>query len=175
MFQRSKVLALALWLGVLAGGCSNSAIGTHADVVTMAGITVSALDRVLLTFRRAHLNGIVQDAAEECTDATPCSPERQAFWRETLQRAEQDWRPVLACRDLLPEALASYVDALETARIAPDERASLTHLAARAARLVLVYEDAAACVNGSLPEGQSFELPTLPPSVYTIAEGLVPQ
>lgn len=152
----------------LTSGCGASALAVQADTAAAAGTVWTEADTALLRLRAAELDGILEEARDEC-GPDGCTPEQAERFRARLQAAEEAWAPVLACRAPVPEALRAWVDAVELAHTAATEELGLAHAAAGGARFVLVYQSFAHCIEAARP---GTDVPMLPSTVEALASGV---
>lgn len=150
-----------------ASGCGASALEVHADTAALAGTVTAQADIALIRVRAAELDQVLVDARAECGEAG-CADERAEHYLALLDAIAASWRPVLACRGAVPEALRAWLDAIDLARLTSTAEIGLAHVVAAAARVVLLYDELRTCIVAARP---GTDMPALPAVVTAYATG----
>jgi len=161
------LVAIAAATTLTSTGCGASALAIQADGAAIVGTTFAQLDAALIRIRAAELDQVLADARTEC-GAAGCGDARAAYYLERHDAIARGWAPTLACRGPFPEALRSWVDAIELANTAATAELGLQHVIAEAARVVLLYGELRECVTTARPD---LDVPPLPAPVAMLAEG----
>lgn len=149
--RASNLCALAL-AAVAAVGCGPNALRDNARAALVAGAALETAGGAADAARRERL-----DAVEA---AVSQSPDRD----EIIRREAARWEPLGAALDACRDALLSWVEALELARIADEGGLGFETFVPFVLRLVLLYDDAARLANSL-----GAELPELPAVVRALA------
>jgi hypothetical protein len=160
------VLAVLFAAAPILTACGPSAIATQADLVAIGAIATAGADEVLIAERARALDAVVSRAEAECPSG--CDEERAEAYRVELAATEARWAPVLACRLPVVEALRSWLDGLDTARVAATESVGLALLARLGLRFAAAYSALAVCVEAAAPDA---DLPALPAALSALGGG----
>jgi hypothetical protein len=147
----AAVLALVVLLPApaLASGCGASALQTHARAALVTTSAVETAGEVVDAAR--------DDALDRVEAEHPVDPEHDRAVRAEASR----WRPVGQALDATREALGSWVESIELARIAGDGSLDLVDLLPMGARVLRLYDRVAALARElgarvpALPDGLS--------------------
>lgn len=148
-------LSLLLLVCLLLAACSPSAYRIHATAV----VTVASAHAVA--------GGLLDAARSDALDALEAEhPDTGEARTAALRTEAARWEPAGDALDAIRTALLTWLDAVELARAADDGEGLLTALLPLAARVLALWDDLAA-----LMQGLGVEAPPLPEAVRTLIGG----
>lgn len=150
----TKTLAssLALAVALAVAGCGASGLRTQASAATVASIALETAGQTVDHARRTRLDMVESRVSE--------SPDRD----EILRREAARWEPVGAALDACRDALLTWVEALNLARLGDEGLLSWEVFVPLVMRLVLLYDDVA-----RLATELGVSVPPLPDLVRALA------
>lgn len=153
MTRASSLLAAGLAaLLCLVPGCGATALRDNARAALVTGTVLRTAGEQVDAARTARL--------DEVEAAVSQSPDRDLILAREMDR----WEPVGAALDAARDALLSWVEALELARLADGDGFVWQHVIPLVLRLVLLYDDVA-----RLASELGAEVPALPGVVRALA------